>query len=68
MTTAPVKPPSPPAQDAPQRTRWGLWAQGNFRRLWIGETTSGLGTAVGNVALAWWPWSPWRPRRSWSEY
>ncbi len=52
MTTASVKPPSPPEADAPPKSRWGLWAQGNFRKLWIGETTSGLGTAVGNVALA----------------
>ncbi|MDX6764393.1 MULTISPECIES: MFS transporter [Streptomyces] len=52
MTTASVKPPSPPEGDAPRKSRWGLWAQGNFRKLWIGETTSGLGTAVGNVALA----------------
>lgn len=55
MTTASVKPPfppSPPAPDPPRRSRWGLWAQANFRKLWIGETTSGLGTAVGNVALA----------------
>ncbi|MEV7323448.1 MFS transporter [Streptomyces sp. NPDC093970] len=33
-------------------TRWGLWASRDFRNLWIGETTSGLGTAVGNVSLA----------------
>ena len=33
------------------RGRWGLWAEANFRRLWIGETTSGLGTAVGQVSL-----------------
>ncbi|MEV6974202.1 MFS transporter [Kitasatospora sp. NPDC093806] len=46
-STAPADQSSPPP-----RSRWGLWAQGNFRKLWIGETTSGLGTAVGNVALA----------------
>ncbi|MEV7770269.1 MFS transporter [Kitasatospora sp. NPDC086791] len=46
VTTPATAPPEPP------RSRWGLWAQGDFRRLWIGETTSGLGTAVGNVALA----------------
>ncbi|GAA1987596.1 MFS transporter [Kitasatospora viridis] len=40
------------AEPAPPRSRWGLWAQADYRRLWIGETTSGLGTAVGNVALA----------------
>jgi predicted MFS family arabinose efflux permease len=34
------------------RSRWGVLAQPDFRRLWIGETTSGLGTAVGDVALA----------------
>ncbi|MFB7511864.1 MFS transporter [Streptomyces sp. NPDC056144] len=55
MTTAPVRPPtpaSPPVGDGPRRSRWGLWAQANFRRLWIGQTTSSLGTAVGNVSLA----------------
>ncbi|GAA3388258.1 MFS transporter [Streptomyces roseoviridis] len=56
MTTASVQPPpvpaSSPAAGKPPRSRWGLWAQGDFRKLWIGETTSGLGTAVGNVALA----------------
>ncbi|SEN90034.1 MFS transporter [Actinacidiphila rubida] len=36
----------------PPPTRWGLWAARDFRRLWIGETSSGLGTAVGNVSLA----------------
>ncbi|WP_327675286.1 MFS transporter [Kitasatospora sp. NBC_00458] len=53
MTT--VSAPPPPVADQPdkgRRNRWGLWAQGDFRKLWIGETTSGLGTAVGNVALA----------------
>ncbi|MFJ4670079.1 MFS transporter [Kitasatospora purpeofusca] len=49
-STVPVEPPA--VDDGPRRGRWGLWAQGNFRRLWIGETASGLGTAVGNVALA----------------
>jgi predicted MFS family arabinose efflux permease len=39
------------AQHTPDRGRWGLWAEANFRRLWIGETTSGLGTAVGEVSL-----------------
>ncbi|WP_338674160.1 MFS transporter [Streptomyces sp. SCSIO 30461] len=55
MTTASVRPPSPPSPpeaEAPRASRWGLWAQDNFRKLWIGETTSGLGTAVGSVALA----------------
>ena len=42
----------PEVADEPVRGRWGLWAQADFRRLWIGETTSGLGTAVGNVALS----------------
>ncbi|MFD4397704.1 MFS transporter [Kitasatospora sp. NPDC058478] len=46
VTTPAMAPPEP------SRSRWGLWAQADFRRLWIGETTSGLGTAVGNVALA----------------
>jgi predicted MFS family arabinose efflux permease len=36
----------------PPRGRWGLWTEPDYRKLWIGETTSGLGTAVGNVALA----------------
>jgi predicted MFS family arabinose efflux permease len=45
VITPATAPPEPP------RGRWGLWAQADFRRLWIGETTSGLGTAVGSVAL-----------------
>ncbi|MFF2045168.1 MFS transporter [Kitasatospora sp. NPDC058170] len=49
MTSVDVQ---PPPQVDPPRNRWGLWSQGDFRKLWIGETTSGLGTAVGNVALA----------------
>ena len=40
-----------PVRTPPVRGRWGLWAERDFRRLWIGETTSGLGTAVGEVAL-----------------
>jgi MFS family permease len=40
-----------PEFTAPARGRWGLWAERNFRRLWVGETTSELGTAVGEVAL-----------------
>ena len=40
-----------PEPTRPDRGRWGPWAERNFRRLWIGETTSGLGTAVGEVAL-----------------
>ncbi|MCX5207921.1 MFS transporter [Kitasatospora sp. NBC_00240] len=42
----------PKVEERPPRGRWGLLAEPDFRRLWIGETTSGLGTAVGNVALA----------------
>ncbi len=38
--------------ERPVRGRWGLWAEAGFRKLWIGETTSALGTAVGNVALS----------------
>ncbi|MFG2907244.1 MULTISPECIES: MFS transporter [unclassified Kitasatospora] len=49
-TTVPIESPAAPP-DGP-RGRWGLWAHGDFRRLWIGETTSTLGTAVGSVALS----------------
>lgn len=48
MTGTSVKPSVP----GKTRGRWGLWAEPNFRKLWIGEVTSGLGTAVGNVSLA----------------
>ncbi len=41
-----------PVGTRPARGRWGLWVEKDFRRLWIGETTSGLGTAVGQVSLA----------------
>lgn len=41
----------PPPVGSAGRGRWGLWAEADFRRLWIGETTSGLGTAVGQVSL-----------------
>ncbi|MDH6124005.1 MFS transporter [Kitasatospora sp. GP82] len=41
-----------PAVTEKRRGRWGLWAEADFRRLWIGETTSGLGTAVGGVSLS----------------
>lgn len=37
---------------ARKRGRLGLWAEADFRNLWIGETTSGLGTAVGSVSLS----------------
>lgn len=40
------------SEQRPVRGRWGLWAEAHFRKLWIGETTSSLGTAVGNVALS----------------
>ncbi|MFE6779647.1 MFS transporter [Streptomyces sp. NPDC057702] len=33
------------------RTRWGVFAQRDFRRLWVGETASGLGNSVTSVAL-----------------
>ncbi|MFE5735723.1 MFS transporter [Streptomyces celluloflavus] len=49
-TTTP--PPASPATGEPVRRRWGLWAEADFRRLWIGETTSSLGTAVGHVSLS----------------
>ncbi|QMU68300.1 MFS transporter [Streptacidiphilus sp. P02-A3a] len=40
-----------PVEQRPVRGRWGLWVERDFRRLWIGETASGLGTAVGEVSL-----------------
>ncbi|MGW1762262.1 MFS transporter [Streptomyces mirabilis] len=33
------------------RTRWGVFAQRDFRMLWVGETVSGLGNGVTVVAL-----------------
>ncbi|WP_354670133.1 MFS transporter [Streptomyces sp. S.PNR 29] len=33
------------------RTRWGVFAQRDFRLLWVGETVSGLGNSVTAVAL-----------------
>ncbi len=51
MSTATTTAP-PPVITPPTRGRWGLLRQPNFRKLWIGETTSGLGTAVGSVALS----------------
>lgn len=42
---------SPDAGGAPARRRGGLWHHLGFRRLWIGETVSQLGTAVSQLAL-----------------
>lgn len=33
------------------RTRWGVFAQPDFRLLWVGETVSGLGNGITVVAL-----------------
>ncbi|MEU7189466.1 MFS transporter [Streptomyces sp. NPDC045470] len=33
------------------RTRWGVFARPDFRRLWLGETVSGLGNSITVVAL-----------------
>ncbi|MCQ6246173.1 MFS transporter [Streptomyces malaysiensis] len=33
------------------RTRWGVFAQRDFRLLWVGETVSGLGNSITVVAL-----------------
>ncbi|MEU5584837.1 MFS transporter [Streptomyces chrestomyceticus] len=33
------------------RTRWGVFARPDFRRLWLGETVSGLGNGITVVAL-----------------
>ncbi|MFE2521914.1 MFS transporter [Streptomyces mirabilis] len=33
------------------RTRWGVFAQRDFRMLWVGETVSGLGNSITVVAL-----------------
>ncbi|MFJ4478871.1 MFS transporter [Streptomyces xanthochromogenes] len=38
------------SQDRP-RTRWGVFAQRDFRLLWTGETVSGLGNSITVVAL-----------------
>jgi MFS family permease len=49
----PEQPPAPRRPRwRPPRPGWGVLEQPGFRRLWIGETVSGLGTAVGSVALA----------------
>ncbi|MTE22389.1 MFS transporter [Streptomyces sp. TRM43335] len=40
-----------PSPRKPPRDWWGLWRRPDFRRLWTGEVTSALGTAVGSVAL-----------------
>jgi MFS family permease len=40
-----------PAQEAPARSRLGLLAMRDFRLLWIGETTSSLGSSISGVAL-----------------
>ncbi|MEE1929009.1 MFS transporter [Streptomyces sp. TRM 70351] len=43
--------PGPPPGGRPRRGRLGLWREADFRRLWTGEVTSALGTAIGAVAL-----------------
>ncbi|MFD4506429.1 MFS transporter [Streptomyces sp. NPDC058457] len=53
MSRAYADPAAPGREDErPARGRLGLWAERNFRRLWLGETASGLGTAVGHVSLS----------------
>ena len=50
---SPGKPAAPP-RSAARRSgdgRWGLLARRDFRLLWIGETTSKLGTSITTVAL-----------------
>lgn len=37
--------------DTPPAAKQSLWRHGDFRRLWIGETTSKLGTRITSVAL-----------------
>ncbi|MFE7529503.1 MFS transporter [Kitasatospora sp. NPDC057542] len=41
----------PAARDPEVRSRWGLFADRDFRLLWAGETTSRLGSSVTSVAL-----------------
>ncbi|MEV7184236.1 MFS transporter [Kitasatospora sp. NPDC093102] len=45
MTAVPV------ARDPEVRSRWGLFAQRDFRLLWAGEAASKLGSSVTSVAL-----------------
>ncbi|MFF2142870.1 MFS transporter [Kitasatospora sp. NPDC058190] len=42
---------SPPSESPQVRSRWGLFAQRDFRLLWAGQTVSRLGSSVTTVAL-----------------
>ncbi|MFB7905916.1 MFS transporter [Kitasatospora sp. NPDC056076] len=42
---------APPAGGPELRSRWGLFAQRDFRLLWAGQTVSRLGSSVTTVAL-----------------
>ncbi|MGW2375246.1 MFS transporter [Kitasatospora sp. NPDC001683] len=42
---------APPSDDPQVRSRWGLFAQRDFRLLWAGQTVSRLGSSVTTVAL-----------------
>jgi len=42
---------TPPSDPAPPKSRWGLLKHGDFRRLWIGETTSTFGNAMSGIAV-----------------
>ena len=42
---------APPPEHPQVRSRWGLFAQRDFRLLWAGQTVSRLGSSVTTVAL-----------------
>ncbi|MFI9361824.1 MFS transporter [Kitasatospora sp. NPDC053057] len=42
---------APPPESRQVRSRWGLFAQHDFRLLWAGQTVSRLGSSVTTVAL-----------------
>ncbi|MFJ9840418.1 hypothetical protein ACIRYZ_08100 [Kitasatospora sp. NPDC101155] len=42
---------SPPSESPQVRSRWGLFAQRDFRLLWAGQTVSRLGSSITSIAL-----------------
>ncbi|MEV8371196.1 MFS transporter [Kribbella sp. NPDC056861] len=50
-TEPPSEPPTGQSSDPAPKSRWGLLKDGDFRRLWLGETTSTFGNAMSGIAV-----------------